>query len=133
MKGMNICSSLMLNMMIHFSYGLHCLMPSTSALGGFRTRISAFPPYLYCVYSLADLPGHPGYIQDFMAPARVQTKIIPTTPGVLAVSARKLCLLAEKYFVLAENGQCRRIHRRKANNRLANCCSLGNRHANHAL
>ena len=54
------------------------------------------PPYLYCVYTLANLPRQLGYFQDFMAPARMQTTIIPTIPGVLAVSARKLCLLSEK-------------------------------------
>ena len=60
------------------------------------------PPYLYCVYTLADLSGQLGYFQDSMAPARMQTRIIPTAPGILSVSARKLCLLSEKYFFLSE-------------------------------
>ena len=86
-------------------------------------------PYLYCVYALADLPGRLGYLQDSMAPARMQTRIIPTAPGVLSVSAEKLCHLSEKNFSLSDNGQCRTMRKRKANNRPANCWPLANRHS----
>ena len=86
-------------------------------------------PYLYAVYTLVDLPDRLGYFQDSMAPARMQTQIIPTAPGVLAVSARKLCLLSEKNLSMSDNGQCRTIYKRKDNNRPADCCSLANRHS----
>ena len=86
-------------------------------------------PYLHCVYAHTDLPGRLGDFQDSMVPARMQTRIIPTAPSLLSVSARKLCLLSEKNFSLSDNGQCRTIHKRKANNRFANCCSLANRHS----
>ena len=70
--------------------------PSPPDRGGTR------PPYPYYVYTLADLPGRLGYFQDSMAPARMQTQIIPTAPGVLSVSARKLCLLSEKNLSMSE-------------------------------
>ncbi len=124
MKYVNICSSHLRKMMIHCPYGLHCLMRSISALCEFRPRIPAFAaPYLYCVYTLADLSGQLRYFQGSMTPARMQTKIIPTALCLLSVSARKLCLLSEKHFSLSENGQCRTIHKRKANNRPAKLSS----------
>ena len=133
-KVMNICSSLPLKMMIHCPYGLsHAInlgsqrIPSSDFRLRRPTEGGTPPPYLYCVYTLADLSGQHGVFQDAMAPARMQTKIIPTTPGILSVSARKLCLLSEKNFSLSDNGQCRTMRKRKANNRFANCCSLANR------
>ncbi len=110
-------------------------MRSISALSGSRPRISAFAARprgtpsavsILCLYTCRFTVS--AWVFSGLYGAGSHANHSHTGGArILSVSTRKLCLLSEKYFSLSENGQCRTIHKRKANNRPANCRSLANR------
>ena len=125
---MNICSSLPLKMMIHFPYGLHCLMRSIPALSGLRPRTSAFAACPRTRTVSIHLPISRVSLGIFKALWRrlaCKRKSYQRLPAYCPFQPENYAFCPKKIF------RCPKwtMYKRKANNRPANCCSLANRHS----
>ena len=110
LKIMNICSSLLLNVMIHFPYGLHSLTRSISALSGFRPQISVFvarprryppPVSILCLYTCR-FTGKAGIFSRLYGAGSYANANHTNGARRIVVSDIKLCLLSEKNLSMSE-------------------------------
>ena len=134
---MNICSNLLLKMMIHFPYGLHCLMRSISALSGFRPRISAFaacprgyppPVSILCLYTCRFTGPAEIFSRLYGAGSHANQNHTNGARHIVRFGHKTMPYVRKKFFDV-RNGQSRTMRKRKANNPPANSCSLPNRHS----
>ena len=111
---MNICSNLLLKMMIHFPYGLHCLIRSISALSGFRPRISAladrtrgYPPpvSILCLYTRR-FTGPAGiFSRLYGAGSHANENHTSGSRRIVRFSQKTMPFVRKKFFDV-RNGQC---------------------------